>query len=405
MSNNNRIEPKAFSTLHFIRDLKKEISFRLSKEISNQELSIILGQREGHIKWVLEVSRKNPDYVLTLELLENYQVQLELKLENISRIKYLMEKYKSANNIPPKNYFIHNYHPNLNLNYFKYIDTKEKAYLFGLLFADGSLYRNKQGNLVISIELNVKDGLLLKNYIKAISFEPNRVKYYKRLIQDEISNNISVIRLFRVRFSNNLFGENMRLNGFTIGRKSDIIRFPDLGNRELKLAFLLGYFDGDGKQGTTRISSSSRLYIEDIKSIFKLDYKPGITTYKSKSGEIKKSYKLHLGADLFNEMLDNYEESLPRKRIRFQSTEERRKRAIERFSGAKKFKFTKEELKDMVWKYPLKRIAEIHEERFGISITDDGISYWCTKMGIEKPPIGYFLRQEYINKDKENSAY
>ena len=59
----------------------------------------------------------------------------------------------------------------------------------------------------------------------------------------------------------------------------------------------------------------------------------------------------------------------------------------------------------MVWKYPLKRIAEIHEERFGISITDDGISYWCTKMGIEKPPIGYFLRQEYINKDKENSAY
>jgi hypothetical protein len=192
----------------------------------------------------------------------------------------------------------------------------------------------------------------------------------------------------------------MMLNGFTIGKKSDIIRFPNLGNRELKLAFLLGYFDGDGKQGTTRISSSSCLYIEDIKRIFKIDYKPEITTYKSKSGENKRSYKLHLGADLFNEMLENYEASLPRKRIKFQSTEERRKIAIKRFSGAKKFKFTKEELKDMVWKYPLIRIAEIHEERFGISITNDSISYWCIKMGIEKPPKGYFLKQEHVNKDK-----
>lgn len=400
MSNNKRVEAKIFSTIQFIRELKREISSRLSKEISNQELSIFLGQREGHIKWVFEVSRKNPEYVLTLELIESYQVLLELKLENISRIQHLMEKYKSANNIPEKNYLIHNYHPNLDLNYFKYISTKEKAYFFGLLFADGSLYRNKQGNLVISIELNVKDGLLLKKYIEAIGFEPNNVKYYKRLIQDEITNKIRIIRLFRVRFSNNLFGECMMLNGFIVGKKSDIIRFPDLGNRELKIAFLLGYFDGDGKQGTTRISSSSRLYIEDIKRIFKLDYKPDITFYRLKSGETNKSYKLHLGADLFNEMLDNFEASLPRKRIRFQSTEERRKIAIERFSGARKFKFTKEELKDMVWKYPLRRIAEIHEERFSISITSDGISYWCTKMGIEKPPKGYFLKQEHVNKDK-----
>ena len=55
MSNNKRIEPKTFSTLLFIKDLKKEISIRLSKEISNQELSIILGQREGHIYHVRKV--------------------------------------------------------------------------------------------------------------------------------------------------------------------------------------------------------------------------------------------------------------------------------------------------------------------------------------------------------------
>ncbi len=385
MGINKKIKPKTFSTLQFIRNLKKEICFRLAKEISNQELSSILGQKEGHVKWILEVSRKNPEYVLTLELLENYQDQLILKLENISRINNLIEQYKIVNKAPEKNYFIHNYHPNLNLNYFRYINTKEKAYLFGLLLADGSLYKNNQGNLVISIELNVKDGLLLKNYIKAIGFEATYVKYYKRLIQDETTKEIRIIRLFRVRFSNNLFGENMILNGFPIGKKSDIIRFPNLGNRGLKLAFLLGYFDGDGKQGTTRISSNSYLFIQDIKSIFRVGYKPDITSYKIKSGEIKKSYKLHLGAELFNKMLDNYEASLQRKRIRFQTTEERRKVAIERFTGARKFKFTKGELKEMIRIYPLKRIVEIHKETFGISISSEGISYWCTKMGIEKP--------------------
>jgi len=73
MGINKKIKPKTFSTLQFIRNLKKEICFRLAKEISNQKLSSILGQKEGHVKWILEVSRKNPEYVLTLELLENYQ--------------------------------------------------------------------------------------------------------------------------------------------------------------------------------------------------------------------------------------------------------------------------------------------------------------------------------------------
>jgi hypothetical protein len=269
-----------------------------------------------------------------------------------------------------------------------------------LLFADGSLYNNKQDNLVISIELNVKDGLLLKYYIKAIGFEPKRVKYYKRLFRDKETNKIRLSRVFRVRFSNNLFGENMVLNRFIIGKKSDKIRFPNLENRKLKLAFLLGYFDGDGKKGTTRLSSSSRLFIEDIKRYFKLDYSTEITKYKSKTGKIKTSYQFHLGADLFNEMLDNYEESLPRKRIRFQNTEERRKVAIERFSGARKFKFNKQELNNLVWKYPFKKIAEIHKDRFGIVVSWQAISYWCTSFEIEKPPIGYFLRREYINKDK-----
>ncbi len=141
-----------------------------------------------------------------------------------------------------------------------------------------------------------------------------------------------------------------------------------------RLAFLLGFFDGDGKQGTTRITTNSQLFLFDIKTLFGIKKVINTFEYKTKSGEKKVSYRLHLGADFFNEMLDNYNNSLSRKRMRFKGSE-----------GPRKFKFTKKELKTLVWEMPKTMIALLHARKFGIKISPITITYWCKKWAINTP--------------------
>ena len=63
--------------------------------------------------------------------------------------------------------------------------------------------------------------------------------------------------------------------GFIIGKKAGLIRFPDFSNSQffdvinkskLEMAFLLGFFDGDGSHsgGTPRIYTVSKAFLYDI---------------------------------------------------------------------------------------------------------------------------------------------
>lgn len=97
------------------------------------------------------------------------------------------------------------------------------------------------------------------------------------------------------------------------------MRLPNLKSRELYLAFLLGYFDGDGTIKTSKITSGSQRFLEEVKEIFKI---------RNKIHTRKGAFDLYLGADLFNEMLDNFRKSLNRKRIRLESSSLKRKRFL-----------------------------------------------------------------------------
>jgi len=64
---------------------------------------------------------------------------------------------------------IFRYHPNINLDHFKIIDTKEKAYWLSWLFADGWL--SKQSNSVrFGVSSDKKDELLIDRFATAIGF-------------------------------------------------------------------------------------------------------------------------------------------------------------------------------------------------------------------------------------------
>ena len=90
-----------------------------------------------------------------------------------------------------------------------------------------------------------------------------------------------------------------------------------MNSRELYQAFLLGFYDGDGTIKTSKITSGSIKFLEQIKKKFKIPNK----IHKKKG--VGFAYDLFLGVNLFNEMMDNYKDSLSRKRHKLKTQREK----------------------------------------------------------------------------------
>lgn len=115
----------------------------------------------------------------------------------------------------------------VNEDYFKQIDSHEKAYWLGFIYADGNIYTNK-----LQIGLADKDIEVLLNFKKHIQSEH---KLYKD--RDSIR--------FTVR-SPKIVSDLNKLGVFP--RKSLTLKFPTERQVSKKYinSFVLGYFDGDG---------------------------------------------------------------------------------------------------------------------------------------------------------------
>ena len=124
---------------------------------------------------------------------------------------------------------------NFNQDYFKQIDTPDKAYFLGLLYADGC---NTRYGLSIGLQESDKNILeLLKNYINytgSIFIKPQ--KNYK---------NMAVLDIKSIELSNQLS------NLGCIPAKSLTLKFPTEEQVPTHLIhhFMRGYFDGDGCLG------------------------------------------------------------------------------------------------------------------------------------------------------------
>jgi hypothetical protein len=93
------ITKNTYSTLEFVQDLKKEVSAILSKYISNEKLGEILGQKKSHIKSILEYARKDPNYLLTLDLITIWEKQLKSKITYSKKLKSIIKNYKDTNKL------------------------------------------------------------------------------------------------------------------------------------------------------------------------------------------------------------------------------------------------------------------------------------------------------------------
>lgn len=117
-------------------------------------------------------------------------------------------------------------------NFFKKIDSSNKAYILGLIASDGNIYKriNHQGQL--SISLRKKDYELLCNIKNMMSFNSLPVKVYR--------NQSSIVIV-----SDTIYNDLIKI-GITPNKHKDI----DIKNIKIPYKyyadFIRGYFDGDG---------------------------------------------------------------------------------------------------------------------------------------------------------------
>jgi len=130
----------------------------------------------------------------------------------------------------------------VNDDFFQVIDTEEKAYILGLLYADGTIRKRKGDSYVVRIGLNTKDIDLLYNINKFLSEYPVRQydrpnKHVKSGIQQ-----ISELSITSTRMYNDLLKLGVHEN------KSLTLNFPTENQvpKHLIHHFIRGYFDGDG---------------------------------------------------------------------------------------------------------------------------------------------------------------
>jgi len=279
-------------------------------------------------------------------------------------------------------------HPNLIKNCFELINTKEKGYWLGVMYSDGSIYINKDTNSKkVALKVNLEDEILVDKFINFSGVNKEKKDYGGNYV--------------RIRISSKKIFDDLNSHG-CIPKKSLKIEYPIIPNREIELAFLLGYFDGDGTQGTSKITSGSRKFLEQIKEKFNID------NPVTRDNKNVNAYRLFLGVKLFNEVLDNYKDSLPRKRIYLTPLKESIKKAREAAIVIRKSSILeqnreilanipKENIEEIIWELPQNRIAKI------LGVLPKDIDKLCKSFGIDKPPMGYWRKNKCDPKLKRES--
>jgi intein/homing endonuclease len=113
-----------------------------------------------------------------------------------------------------------------NNNVFNNIDTEEKAYWLGFIFADGYVSENRNA---LELSLKLSDIGHLQKFYSFINCE-REVKHDSFRCRLSVSNKILI---------------NSLKNLGCVQKKSLIIKFPNI-NDDLIRHFIRGYFDGDG---------------------------------------------------------------------------------------------------------------------------------------------------------------
>lgn len=184
------------------------------------------------------------------------------------------------------------YNLNVKENIFKTINTKEKAYWLGFISADGHVPAKKN---MIRLILSKKDEIIIDKFNKFIGGDEKAKYYYENDVGFFVSNKI--------------IADDIKNFGI-ISPKDKNTKLLNFKDTKLNLAYLMGYYDGDGNAASPVINSSCYRFLREIKKKYNLKFK-----IKQNFNPRGSCYSLYIGTVFIKKMLKNYKNSLERKRL------------------------------------------------------------------------------------------
>lgn len=148
-----------------------------------------------------------------------------------------------------------------NMTYFNVIDTPEKAYWLGFIYADGYVQIRKDKSKIFGIALSTKDKLHLELLNDTLS-STYEVKEYEA----SEGNSYGTERYCRLQIFGEEIFDNMVKHG-VVPNKTEIVKPPKI-NKKLYSHFIRGYIDGDG----CITSSSNEFAVKILGTVELLDF-------------------------------------------------------------------------------------------------------------------------------------
>lgn len=148
----------------------------------------------------------------------------------------VIRKTLKRNGIKMRTYSECNRQYKINEHYFDKIDTSRKAYILGLLYADGC---NHESHYSITIALQEEDKHVLE-------FIKNELEYEGPLRFNDLSKkNLKHKNQYILCINNKYMSQQLSKLG-VVNAKSLVLTFPNFIKDEFLPSFVMGYFDGDG---------------------------------------------------------------------------------------------------------------------------------------------------------------
>lgn len=249
------------------------------------DLYTITREKGGVIAWTDE----QVAYIINKYLNENYTLKQLGKEFNCSypTIRNLLNKHKIKSRGNKQGYPRDEF-------YFNKIDTEEKAYWLGFLYADGCVHSN---NYEISVNITDKEHIeKFKAAIKA--FNHNITE-----IQDKRFQNAKTLYQFSIR-DKQLHQDLIKWG--CIPQKSLLInKIPNIP-RDYVSHFLRGYFDGDGSLHYLRGTNNYRISFVGTKDFLNDIQKELQTNVSLQSNIAGKAYVLQIAGKRQIERILNY---------------------------------------------------------------------------------------------------